>query len=123
MLFVSQQYDNTSVSIIFDACAFAQEWSLASKICSRLFEVGFPLNQKNWNGWLECMCRLGRLDDAVRLACTEMGKNNHIDNAPDEETLRLLIKFAKGANRESVVLSEMRRHLPELLESVQHISP
>lgn len=113
MLFVSDQYNNASISIIFDACAFAQEWPLASRICSRLFDAGFPLNQHNWNGWLECLCRLGKLDEAVKLACLEMGRNQQ-DVAPNIETVRILLKFAKGANQSSKVLSEIKQHLPVL---------
>ncbi|KAF7979432.1 hypothetical protein HWV62_42572 [Athelia sp. TMB] len=123
MLFVSDQYDNTSVSIIFDACAFAQEWSHASRICCKLLAAGFHFNQRNWNGWVECMCRLGQLDKAVELVCFEMGKKQHCNVEPDEETLRILLKFAKGANRGQEVLNEMKRHFPDLIENFLAISP
>jgi pentatricopeptide repeat protein len=116
-LFISNQYDNASVSIILDACAFANSWSVATNICSRLFDVGFSFSQRNWNGWLECMCRLGRLDEAAKLMCMEMGKNQ-LDVAPNIESVRILLKFAKGTNHKVDVQSYIKQYLPVLWESV-----
>jgi pentatricopeptide repeat protein len=116
-LFISNQYDNASVSIILDACAFANSWSMATNIRSKLFDAGFLFSQRNWNGWLECMCRLGRLDEAVKLMCMEMGKNQ-LDVAPDIESVRILLKFAKGTNHKADVQSYIKQYLPDLWESV-----
>jgi pentatricopeptide repeat protein len=112
-MFVSNQYDNTSVSIILDACAYAGSWTMATNICSRLFEAGFFFSQRNWNGWIECMCRLGKLDKAVKLVCMEMGK--HQPNvAPDIESIRILLKFAKATNQRGDVRSHIKQYLPHL---------
>jgi len=116
-IFISNQYDNTSVSIILDACAYAKAWSVATNICSRLFDQGFTFSQRNWHGWLECMCRLGKLNDAVKLMCMEMGKPQH-DVAPDVESVRILLKFAKGTNQKADVQSHIKQYLPTLWESL-----
>jgi hypothetical protein len=116
-IFISNQYDNTSVSIILDACAYANSWSVATNICSRLFDAGFSFSQRNWNGWLECMCRLGKLSEAVKLMCMEMGRHQ-LDVAPDIETVRILLKFAKGTKYKADIQSHIKQYLPVLWESV-----
>ena len=113
MLFVSGKYDNVSVSIILDACSFAGEWRMATLIFSRLFDSGFPLSVRNWNGWIESMCRLGRLEQAVHLVCTVMGQTNS-DVAPDVESVRILVKFAKGSKQIAEVRSRIKQYLPDL---------
>ena len=115
MIFLSNQYDNTSVSIILDACAFTNSWSAATNICSKLFDAGFLFTRRNWNGWLECMCRLGKHKEAVKLMCMEMGKDQP-DAAPDAESVRIILKFAKGTNHEADVQSHIKRYLPALWE-------
>ena len=117
VMFISDQYDNTSVSIILDACAYAGAWSMATKICSRLFDRGFSLSQRNWNAWLECMCRLGKLNDAAKLMCLEMGEHQP-DVAPDAESVRILLKFAKGTDHRSEIQSYVKQYLPNLWGSV-----
>lgn len=117
MLFISDQYDNASVSIILDACMYADAWSVATRICSRLFEMGFSFNRRNWNGWLECMCRLDKLDEAVKLACLEMGKGQP-DTAADAQTVRILLKFAKGEKRTAEVRSRIKTYLPDVWRSI-----
>ena len=117
MIFISNQYDNTSVSVILDACAFADSWSVATSICSRLFDEGSFFSQRNWNTWLECMCRLGKLDDAVKLMCLEMGKHQH-DVSPDVESVRILFKFAQGTHQKADVQFYVKQYLPNLWESI-----
>lgn len=113
MLFVSGGYDNASVSIILDACSFAGEWRMAALIFSRLFDNGFPLSIRNWNGWIESMCRLGKLEQAVHLVCTVMGQSKS-DVAPNVESVRILVKFAKGENQIAEVRSRIKKYLPDL---------
>jgi pentatricopeptide repeat protein len=116
-IFISNQYDNTSVSVILDACAFADSWSVATSICSKLFDEGSFFSQRNWNTWLECMCRLGKLDDAVKLMCLEMGKHQH-DVSPDAESVRILFKFAQGTHQKADVQFYVKQYLPDLWESI-----
>jgi len=116
-MFISKQYDNASVNIILDACAYANAWSTATSICSRLFDEGFSFSRRNWNAWLECMCRLGRLNDAAKLLCMEMGKHQH-DVVPDVESVRILLKFAKGTKHKVNVQSHIKQYLPNLWQNI-----
>ncbi|KAF8899006.1 hypothetical protein BD779DRAFT_1607615 [Infundibulicybe gibba] len=77
MMYLSNRFDHISVSIIFDACGYAGAWHIAKRIFSKLEKDGFEFNLHNWNTWLECLCRLGRLNDAVKVVCMEMGRNQN----------------------------------------------
>lgn len=111
-LWLSRMFDNASVSIIADACGHANALNEALQIFSRLQKVGFPLNTRNWNAWLECLCRLGRLDEAVKTLCLEMGSDGNA--APDENSVRIVLRFASGSREENQIRERIRRYLPEL---------
>ena len=59
------------------------------------------------------MCRLGRLEQAVHLVCAVMGQTKS-DVAPDVESVRILVKFAKGSNQIAEVRSRIKQYLPDL---------
>ncbi|KAI9460533.1 hypothetical protein BJY52DRAFT_1262248 [Lactarius psammicola] len=65
-LFHEGRVDAASVSIIFDACGYAGAGRTAVQIFAGLRASGYKLNLRNWHAWLECLCRLGQLDDAAR---------------------------------------------------------
>lgn len=113
LMYLSNRFDHVSVSIILDACGYAGAWQSARQICAKLFRDGFVFNRHNWNTWLECLCRLGKLNDAVKVACLEMGKSQG-DVAPDVESARVLIKFSRKTNQQAEVISRIQRYLPDL---------
>lgn len=115
---ISHQYDHASVSIILDACAFAGAHEMAVKVYDRIHEDGFEFNQKNWNNWLECLCRLGRLDEAVKVFCLEIGQLKQEGVGPSVQGLRLLLRFSIRTNEESLVRSRVKRYLPEFWAKV-----
>ena len=117
MLLVSENFDHASVSIILDACGFANAWPLAQKVYSRLAERSFLLNQGNWDSYVECMCRVGRLNDAVKMVCLDMG-NVQKDVTPNKDTVRLLLAFTARSNQQDETLSRIQRYLPDLWESL-----
>ena len=117
MMYLTGRFDHISVSIILDACGHAGAWQVARQICANLFKDNFLFNQRNWNTWLECLCRLGKLDHAVKCACMEMGRNQE-DVAPDAESMTILLKFAREVNRQAEVLSRIKLYLPELWTSL-----
>ncbi|KAH9932410.1 hypothetical protein B0H21DRAFT_92093 [Amylocystis lapponica] len=110
-LYRSRLCDNISVSIILDACSHAQEWGTIQRIYTDLLESGFPLNLRNWNNWLECLCRLGRLDDAVKTACLEM-KERGVE--PDESSVQIILKFSIRTNQQTEVRGRIKQYLPKL---------
>jgi pentatricopeptide repeat protein len=110
MMYVTGRFDHIGVSIILDACGYAGAWHIAKRICTKLFNDGFKMNLRNWNSWIECLCRLRRLNDALKVACMEMGA--HVP--PDATTAILLIKFGRKAGQVVEVQKRIQRHLPEV---------
>ncbi|TFK94368.1 hypothetical protein K466DRAFT_353361 [Polyporus arcularius HHB13444] len=116
-LFALGQFTHASISIIIDACAFHRAYDVAVRIFTALTEIGYGMNLRNWNTFLECLCRLDRLDEAMKVLCLEMnGRDDGI--APDEDSVRILIKFAAMKNQETEVRSKVKRFLPKLYWSL-----
>ena len=109
MMYLTGRYDQISVSIILDACGYAGELRSANSIRKKLFKARFAFDLRNWNTWVECLCRLGRLEDAVNVVCSEMGDHGM---KPDVESVRILVKFARRAERSKELLSHLQNLLP-----------
>ena len=75
-IFLSRIYNNQSVSIILDTCGWAKVSHKASQIWNQLVARGFVFNKNNWDSRVECLCRIGRLDDALKVVCLEMPAQN-----------------------------------------------
>ncbi|KAI0654236.1 hypothetical protein C8Q70DRAFT_926158 [Cubamyces menziesii] len=120
LLYASSQFNNASVSIILDGCAYAQAYDMAVRVYDMLNEAGYPLNVKNWNTYVECLCRLGRLDEAMKVVCLEMPRGRD-GVEPDKESVRILMKFAAKMNQAAEVRNRIKRFLPTLYASVPDI--
>ncbi|KAI1789822.1 hypothetical protein LXA43DRAFT_1062622 [Ganoderma leucocontextum] len=117
-LFASRTIDGASVSIIIDACAFNRAYDVAVRVFTGLLESEYPLNVRNWNTFLECLCRLDRIDEAMKVLCLEMsGREDGV--APDKESVRILLKFVTKHKQEAEVRSKLKRFLPKLYYSLQ----
>ena len=113
MLFITERFNHASVAIIIDACGFARSWPMAAQVCLKLSKIGFKFNQRAWNAWVECMCRVGKLDDALKVVCLEMGKDQ-ANVAPDVNTVKVLLSFAARTNQQDEVMDRIKRYLPQL---------
>ncbi|KAI0278122.1 hypothetical protein BGY98DRAFT_975498, partial [Russula aff. rugulosa BPL654] len=106
-----------AVSIIFDACGYAHAGRTAVQVFASLRANGYGLNLRNWHAWLECLCRLGQLDDATRYFCLEMNSGPH-GVSPDEQGARILLKFANQRGVGDEVRMRIQRFLPALWEKL-----
>jgi len=116
-LFHEGRADAASVSIIFDACGYARAGRTAVQIFASLRASGHKFNLRNWHAWLECLCRLGQLDDAARYLCLEMGSGPD-GVPPDEQGARILLKFANQRGVGDEVRVRIQRFLPALWEKL-----
>ena len=114
-LWLSRSFDNASISIMADACGHAGAHSEAVQIFPRIVQSGFKLNVRNWNAWLECLCRLNRVKEAVEVLCNEMGRNGNVD--PNGDSVRVILRFAKDNPGEMEVRKRIEQHYPELWKS------
>jgi len=107
-IWLSQIHDNWTVSVILDTCGWGKAGHRAAQIWNNLVATEFPLNKYNWDARVECLCRLGRLNDAVKVVCLEMPQQ-HLDNmARYEEYRRKLAVQVEGE-----VQSPIRRQVEE----------
>ncbi|KAA1467988.1 hypothetical protein DENSPDRAFT_363662 [Dentipellis sp. KUC8613] len=114
MLYVSGRVDNASLSIILDACGFSNDLRTARQVY-KIFRRRFNMN--NWHSWIECLCRLGRFDEGARLVCLEMGKSIP-EVQPDEESVRILLKFSQSGRVLGQMRARIQQYLPELWQKV-----
>ena len=114
-LWLSRSFDNASISIMADACGHAGAHAEAVQIFPRIVKSGFRMNIRNWNAWLECLCRLGRVKEAVDVLCNEMGKNGNVE--PNEDSIHVILDFARGRPGEMEMKKRIERHYPELWKS------
>lgn len=112
-LFITGRFNQASVAIIIDACGFANAWPMAAQVCLKLTKLGFKFNLRTWNTWIECMCRVGKLDDALKVVCLEMGRDQP-NIAPDVNTVKVLLSFAARTNQQDEVMDRIKRYLPQL---------
>ena len=115
-LWLSRSFDNASVSIMADACGHAGAHAEAVQIFPRIVKSGFKMNIRNWNAWLECLCRLSRIKEAIEVLCNEMGQNGNAE--PNEDSIRVVLSFVQGRLGETEIKKHIERHHPALWKSV-----
>ena len=114
-LWLSRSFDSASISIMADACGHAGAHAEAVQIFPRIVKSGFKMNVRNWNAWLECLCRLNRVNEAVGVLCNEMGQNGNVQ--PNEDSVHVVLGFVKGKPGETEVKKRIEHHHPGLWRS------
>ncbi|KAK7058381.1 hypothetical protein VNI00_002015 [Paramarasmius palmivorus] len=114
---ISGRFDHVSVSIILDACGYAGADEHAGQVIQRLKRSGFALNLHNYNTWIECLCRLNKLNQALKVLCLEMVGQV----SPDQESVRIIRSFAKRADLQTEVLKRIQRYHPQLYMSLPDV--
>ena len=114
-LWLSRSFDNASISIMADACGHAGAHAEAVQIFPRIVKSGFKMNTRNWNAWLECLCRLNRAKEAVEVLCTEMGQNGNVE--PSQDSIRVILSFVQGRLGEAEIKKRIEHHHPALWKS------
>ncbi|TRM66107.1 hypothetical protein BD626DRAFT_628077 [Schizophyllum amplum] len=110
------QVNATAVSIVLDACGRARAWPTACNIMDKLFKTHFRLNLKNWQSWVECLCRMRRFSEAVEVVCVQMGGEQV---QPDIGCVLILLKFTMPwPETQAQVYHRIREHLPDLYEQL-----
>ncbi|KAJ7492448.1 hypothetical protein FB451DRAFT_1218332 [Mycena latifolia] len=76
----------------------------------------YVFNLHNWNSYVECLCRLSKISDALKVICTDMGTLAQ-PVKPDLSTLTILLRFAESRIQTNIILQRARRYLPDLWEA------
>ncbi|KAF7347686.1 hypothetical protein MVEN_01525700 [Mycena venus] len=116
-MFLSGKYGPVAVSIILDACGYAQEFEVAKQVIRKLMAAGYVLNLHNWNSYVECLCRGNQFSEALKVVCLDMG---HVTQPvkPDPTTVTIMLKAADTRLQANTILKEIRRNNPELWAAV-----
>lgn len=117
--------DSTSVSIVLDTCGFARDPKRARRTWEELRRERFELNRKNWDSWVECLCRLGDFDEAERVVFEEMREGGAargvVAGVSTLETLIKLSRREKGLRWEEV-RERVRTERPDLWDAVKDVA-
>lgn len=114
--------DETSVSIVFDTLGWLGRQNglkRARDLWAALKQEHFPLNLKNYESWVECLCRMDELDAAERVVFEEMGRDEPVEATAS--TLKVLLKFvrkSRGREKSDELWRRAEKERPELRRSM-----
>jgi hypothetical protein len=116
MLYRTGTFTGASVSIILDACGYAGAEDIAHKIWSFLNRDNIAPTGQIWLAWLECLCRLKKLDDAVSTVCTDLHKFTGQISSVD--AIKILLTFARASGKLIDVKTRLQCDLPDVWRSL-----
>ncbi|KAF9486296.1 hypothetical protein BDN70DRAFT_869771 [Pholiota conissans] len=113
VMYLTGRFDQISINIMLDACGFMGNLRVARSMLTKLEKARINLDLRNWNTWVECLCRTGRFEEAIDVVLVKIRQNGY---EPDLQSVRVLLKFARklpmqGAN---VVRARVEEGLPNL---------
>ncbi|KAL0579452.1 hypothetical protein V5O48_002558 [Marasmius crinis-equi] len=118
-MYISKTYDHLSLSILFDACGYGQMGHLAEETMTRMKRDGYELTVHNWNSYIEALCRVGKLNNALKALCLDMAG----DVRPTPETIMIIRSFAKAPGLDGEIMNRIKRYHPQLYESIASEKP
>lgn len=116
-LYHSGKYGPVAVSVILDACGFCGEYDMAKQIVSQLMQDNYVFNLHNWNSYIECLCRLNQITEALKVVCSDMGSVAQ-PVKPELSTIMIMLKAAESRIQTNIILQRVRRVLPELWKAL-----
>lgn len=118
--YVKEQYP-ISISIALDTCAHRGLGLKAEKIWAWGVRHGITHTTRVWNGWVESLCRLGQVERALVVVCTELGHGGV--PKPDVESVRIVAKFAwrSGVEERTKVRERLQEVFPKYRQMVQDL--
>lgn len=112
---VAMTYD--AVSVIFDACGHHGALEYAMDVRAKIDRDKFEMNLNNWASWLECLCRLGKLDQAVEEYLNKTPRDE--DGIPDRVCFMVILSIANKFHR----LHEIRERIAKKFPTVVKVHP
>jgi len=118
---VKEEYGPT-MSIILDTCGWALLPHRARKIWAWARRHDLVGTTKIWNGYIECLCRCGEMDQALEIVFEEMREGVEGACRPDFATCQILLKFSWRDERWFRDVQErVKRRFPEWWEDLKDI--
>ncbi|OWT40098.1 hypothetical protein C362_02596 [Cryptococcus neoformans Bt1] len=88
-----QEVYGAAINVMLDTCGWSYSLGKARKSWGWARRWGLVWEKKQWDGWIECLCRCGEVEEAGHVVLEEMGSG--AIPPPDKETVRLLYKFGR----------------------------
>ena len=113
VMYLTGRYNQISVNIMLDACSYARNLRVARTILAKLERARFKIDLRNWNTWVECLCRANRFDEALDVVLVKIRQSGC---EPDLQCVRVLLKFAKRLPKEQgdEICLQIEKELPHL---------
>ncbi|WVR06206.1 hypothetical protein IAU60_003236 [Kwoniella sp. DSM 27419] len=109
---VRQSYA-ASINVILDACGWSYSLVRARKAWAWARRWDLIWEKKQYEGWVECLCRNGQIGEAAQVVLDQMGREGRPE--PDVESARIVVKFG----RREVALGKSVRAVEEFTERVR----
>ncbi|ORY21978.1 hypothetical protein BCR39DRAFT_552453 [Naematelia encephala] len=117
-----------AIAVILDVCAYNDLERRGRKIWAWGLRHGLVKTTKSWEGWLEALCRWGKVDEAVELVCGPMRNGNGdgmevtIPKAR-KESLELVLKFSWTQDGEArkAIRDRIQEAWPDLWDEVKWV--
>nr|BAH22607.1 hypothetical protein PDUPA1 [Pholiota nameko] len=119
VMYLTGRFDQISINIMLDACGYVGNLRMARSILLKLEKARIKLDLRNWNTWVECLCRVGKYDEAIDVVLVKIRQSGQ---EPDMQSVRVLAKFAMAfpkaqgnivRERVAEALPHLWRRLPE----------
>ncbi|GAA5920007.1 hypothetical protein JCM1841_000372 [Sporobolomyces salmonicolor] len=121
--------NETSVSVLIDTCGFdgtTDAQKRARRTWRDLGEGRVPVvrNRKNWESWIECLCRWRQWDEAERVVFEDMSGGRADVPRATKVAVEVLLKFVRNAGdaRWEAVRKRVRRDRPDLWDDVKDVA-
>lgn len=115
----SGKVDAASINIVMDACGHRRAPAAAKEIFEELRRDGHEFTTENWRAWVECLCRLGEIEEATKLVFLEMADGDP-DYKPDVECIRILHKFSKQHPVPVSIQERVRQYYPDFVRTLPY---
>ncbi|THV07537.1 hypothetical protein K435DRAFT_260579 [Dendrothele bispora CBS 962.96] len=87
-MYISKQFDNFSVGIVFEVCGRTRTPHLIAQTYSRLTRENFRMSLSNWHSYIEALCSVGNINEALKALCWDMSTKGIL---PEVQTAKLII--------------------------------
>jgi tetratricopeptide (TPR) repeat protein len=110
-----------SISIILDACGYSDQLSRARRIWAWARRLRLD-SHRTWDAWIECLCRLGKIEEAAEVVCVERKNGQAGAPEPTVETMEVLLKFCWRSKEDwREVPRRVKEVFPEMWNEVREV--
>lgn len=120
-----QEVYGAAINVMLDTCGWSYSLGKARKSWGWARRWDLVWEKKQWDGWIECLCRCGEVEEAGHVVLEEMGAE--AIPPPDKETVRLLYKFGRkqrerGRNVAGIdrLMVRVRERWPQWVEELSN---